>query len=568
MSTDFYLNGGRHLLLIVEDEAVNREILKETLREEYDILTAGDGETALKTIRENIRQLSLVLLDLGLPGIHGLEVLRILREDPELRRIPVIVLTMDREAEVESLRAGAADFLPKPYPDREVILARIGRTIEMTEDRELIEYTERDAVTGLLNREYFYRYAEQYDLHHPDREMDALQLDVRHFHMLNDRYGKAFGDEVLRRLGESLRTAMRQEGGIVCRRHADIFMAYCPHREDYQALLDRAEEAVSIRTGGRRIRLRMGVYANVDRQIDMERRFDRAKMAADKATGGYRSAYALFDQAMHEHEMLDEKLLDSFDAALREKQFRVWFQPKFDIRPDQPVLAGAEALVRWNHPELGPVPPSAFVPLFEENGLIFQLDEYVWREAAEEIRTWKEQIGFSVPVSVNVSRVDMFDTDLVGSLTKLTRENGLKPEEMHLEITESAYTGDSARIIQKVSELRSLGFRIEMDDFGAGYSSLNMVSRLPIDVLKMDMGFIRNAFAEGGDTRLIEIIIDIADFLHVPVIAEGVETKEQMTALRAMGCDLVQGYYFSRPLSPEDFRRLLAEKGGPAGVSD
>ena len=477
------------------------------------------------------------------------------------------MLTADQQAEVESLRAGAVDFLSKPYPDREVILARVRRTIEMTEDRELIEFTERDRLTGLLNREYFYRYAEQFDQNHEGQEMDAMMVDICHFRMINERYGKAFGDEVLCRLGESLRNAVRDGGGIVCRRVADTFLVYCPHREDYKSILDGAVKALPARNSGSAIRLRMGVYTRADRTIELERRFDRAKMALDTLIGNYRSSCALYDRALHENEIFEERLLESFDAAIREKQFLVYFQPKFDIRPEKPVLASAEALVRWVHPELGFIQPDKFIPLFEENGLIPRLDEYVWRETAAHIRDWKNRLGVSVPVSVNVSRVDMFDTDLAGTLTELLRENGLTPADLLLEITESAYTRDSSQIIERVNQLRGLGFHIEMDDFGTGYSSLSMISELPIDALKLDMIFIRTAFAGNRSTRLIEIIIDIADFLGVPVIAEGVETEEQMTALREMGCDLVQGYYFSRPVPGEAFEEFLpagrqtAEKG-------
>ncbi len=553
-------NDGNHLILIVEDEWVNREILSEILRSEYETLTAEDGESALKIIRENSARLSLILLDLLMPGIHGLEVLRILQEDPALRHIPVIVLTADHQAEVESLQAGAVDFLSKPYPQPEVILARVRRIIRMNEDREMIEFTERDRLTGLLNRDYFYRYAEQFDLHHPEQPMDAMLLDICRFRMVNERYGKAFGDEVLRTLAESLRTLVNSEGGIVCRRDADTFLVYCPHLQDYQHILDRVAGSLPLRSTGSRIHLRMGIYPESDRSIDLERRFDRAQMAADTLTGSYRSAFSLFDSAMHDREVLQERLLEDFDTAVSEKQFKVYFQPKFDIRPDRPVLSSAEALVRWVHPELGFISPGQFIPLFEENGLIRRLDEYVWRETAARIRDWKSRLNLSVPVSVNVSRVDMFDAELTDVMLRLVGSNGLTPEDLCLEITESAYTGDTDQIIEKVRQLRDQGFRIEMDDFGTGYSSLNMISDLPIDALKLDMAFIRKAFAGSRDTRLIELIIDIADYLSVPVIAEGVETEEQMKTLRDMGCDLVQGFYFSKPVPPEEFEAFLLEK--------
>ena len=551
----------RREVLIVDDELINRELLKLVLEDEYETLMAPDGDTAYEIIRQRRETLSLVLLDLLMPGMHGLDLIRHLKADADLRRIPIIVLTSDARAEVESLRLGAVDFITKPYPDSEVILARVRRTIELFEDREIIQYTERDSLTGLYNREYFYRYAHQYDQHHRGMDMDAVLVDVHHFRMINERYGKAYGDDLLRRVGERLLASVKASGGIVCRREADIFLIYCPHREDYADLLEAASVTLAGEGGpANPVRLRMGVYANVDKAIDVERRFDRAKMAADTVRNTYMSAVAIYDNALHEAELYADRLLNDFQEALDQHQFAVYFQPKFDIRPDVPVLCSAEALVRWVHPELGFISPGKFIPLFEENGLIQQLDMYVWRETAAHIRDWKARLGLAVPVSVNVSRIDMYDPNLIDTFQKLLEEFGLNADELLLEITESAYTQDSQQIISKVNHLRNLGFRIEMDDFGTGYSSLNMISTLPIDALKLDMAFIRNAFKPGGDTRLIEVIIDIADYLSVPVIAEGVETEAQLNALKVMGCDLVQGYYFSKPVPAGEYEAFLVEK--------
>ena len=551
----------KRLVLIVDDELINRELLKLNLEDEYETLTAPDGETALNLIRERAEDLSLVLLDLLMPGMHGLDVIREMKADEGLRHIPVIVLTADSKAEVESLKRGAVDFIAKPYPEREVILARVKRTIQLYENTETIQSTERDDLTGLYNREFFYRYCRQFDQLHRDMEMDAIVVDAHHFRMINERYGKAYGDDVLRRIGEKVREMVRDSGGIVCRREADTFLVYCPHRKDYQAILDNASIGLSgDNASANRVRLRMGVYANVDKSIELERRFDRAKMAADTARSTYMSSYALYDNELHENEMYAERLLEDFQDAIDKRQFKVYYQPKFDIRPDVPRLASAEALVRWMHPELGFINPGKFIPLFEENGLIQKLDLYVWRETAAQIKDWKRRLGFSVPVSVNVSRIDMYDPNLIATFKGLLDEYDLTSDELLLEITESAYTQDSAQIISKVNRLRDLGFHIEMDDFGTGYSSLNMISTLPIDALKLDMTFIRNAFKYGGDTRLIEVIIDIADYLAVPVIAEGVETEEQLNTLKAMGCDLVQGYYFSKPVPPEEYEPFLLER--------
>ena len=551
--------GGKRLILIVEDEYVNREILRMILEQDYETAIAENTLEAKAFIRENLETLSLILLDLNLPDGHGLDLLRELKEDETTSRLPVIVLTSDKEAEVESLNSGASDFISKPYPMQEIIQARIRRTIELSENRDLIRWTERDQLTGLYNREYFYRYADRYDVYHRDEPTDALNVDVSHFHMINERYGKASGDEVLRRIGRELRRLVSPSGGIVCRREADTFQVYCPHREDYADFA----ESVAAAAGGDgvgKIRIRIGVFPNVDKTMDMAQRFHYAKQAADQIRGSFTRTVAFYDDALHEKEVFAERLLDDFQAALDQKQFVVFFQPKYDIRPDTPVLCGAEALVRWKHPELGMVSPGVFIPLFESNGLIRELDNYVWRETAAQLSVWKRRFGSIVPVSVNVSRVDILDPEMTETVRKLIVDNGLEFPDMHLEITESAYTQDAAEILRTVNCLREMGFVMEMDDFGSGYSSLNMISTLPIDVLKLDMQFIRTAFSEKGNTRMLEIVCDISRLLNVPMIAEGVETKEQMLALKQMGCDIAQGYLFARPVPPDDFEQYLTRR--------
>ena len=546
-------------VLIVEDDFVNRELLNAYLQQEYEILCAETAEEALRIIHGNSETLSLVLLDLNLPGMKGLDLLREIKKDIDLSRIPVIVLTSDTESEVDSLNAGASDFIPKPYPRHEIILARVRRSIELSENKDLIRWTERDQLTGLYNREYFYRYAEIYDTFHQDEATDALVLDVSHFRMMNERFGRAYADEVLKRIGAELFRIVRSNGGIACRREADTFQVYCPHMTDYAPLSQQVTAAASGEDKVR-VHIRIGVYPQVDKTIDMELRFDHAKSAADSLRNSFSESVAMYDESLRAVEAFTERLLDDFRSALTQKQFAVYFQPKYGIRSPKPVLCGAEALVRWQHPELGMIPPGRFIPLFESNGLIRELDHYVWREAAAQIGDWRKRLGCSVPVSVNVSRIDMMDPDLADTFCRLVEENGLSFDDLHLEITESAYTEDSEEIIRVVSGLRARGFKIEMDDFGAGYSSLNMITKLPIDALKLDMMFIRTAFHETGNTGILKIMLDISRYLSVPMIVEGVETEEQMLTLQGLGCDIVQGYYFARPMPAKDFEAYLKSK--------
>lgn len=550
----------KKVILIIEDEPVNLGILVKVLQDEYELITARRGEDAISVIDAGSDRLSLVLLDLMLPDMQGMDILRSIQERELHFRLPVIVMTADREAEVESLELGASDFIPKPYPRPEVIRARVKRTIELSEDRIILGQTEHDSLTGLYNREFFYSYAEQLDARKKDTEMDAIAVNVNHFHLINERYGRLYADEVLKRIADNIRRVVPPGEGIACRRDADNYLIYCSHRTDYTDMLEAISEgAAGEENPGNVVRLRMGVYPCVDKSIDIERRFDRAKLASDTVRSTFTKAVAIYDSELHESAIFSEQLLVDFPRALNEGQFKVYYQPKYDIRGEEPVLNSAEALVRWEHPEFGLLRPPEFVDLFEKNGLIQQMDNYVWTQSARQMKDWRDRLGVVIPVSVNVSRVDMFDPELTGQISSLVEEFGLGSDSLMLEVTESAYTQDSEHIIRTAECLREMGFFIEMDDFGSGYSSLNMLSNMPIDALKLDMQFIRSAFKNGKNTRMLEIVIEIAVSLDVPVIAEGVETAEQLFALRAMGCDIAQGFYFSEAVPPEQFEQFILE---------
>ena len=217
----FHSANGKRLVLIAEDEEINREILGDILKEDYEIIFAKDGLEAHRLIRENRHTLSIILLDLIMPGMSGLELLQSIKEDVDLQLIPVIVLTADQDQEIKSLTLGAADFIPKPYPAPGVILARVRRTIELFEDRLTIQTTERDPLTNLYNREFFYHYAELFDQYHESMEMDAIIIDIYHFRVINERFGNSYGDEILRKIGLKVREMVADTGGIVCRREAD-----------------------------------------------------------------------------------------------------------------------------------------------------------------------------------------------------------------------------------------------------------------------------------------------------------------------------------------------------------
>ena len=263
----FASTDGKRQILVVDDEQINREILGFMLQDEYDVLYAADGEEALDMIRSHVHTLSLVLLDLMMPKLDGFHLMDILRSDDELKQIPYIVLTSEKSAEVNSLKNGASDFIAKPFDQPEVIQARIQRTIELAEDKDIIQSTERDPLTSLFNREFFYRYVEQYDLHHPDADMDALSLDINHFHMINELYGWDFGDEVLSNIGNKVRELMAERGGIAGRIDADMFLVYFPSGADYEKLQEELCKDLLAGKKSNKVKLRLGVYPNVDRTV-------------------------------------------------------------------------------------------------------------------------------------------------------------------------------------------------------------------------------------------------------------------------------------------------------------
>ena len=375
------------------------------------------------------------------------------------------------------------------------------------------------------------------------------------------------GDQVLRILGSEIHAVAEETGGIAGRFEADRFDLYCRHREDYQSVYDRLQDKLEEMAPSAGIRLRMGVMP-WQAGVEAVQMFDKARTACTMARESYNEHLIVFDTKMQEREAFEQRLLNDLQKALNGYQFEVHYQPQYDIQTDPPRLVSAEALVRWNHPELGLIPPNDFIPLLERNGKIGEVDRYVWSEAARQVARWRDVYGIIIPVSVNLSRVDVFDPALESVLEKLLTYNGLNQDNIKLEVTESAYTGNADQVIRVVESLRMKGYMVEMDDFGTGYSSLNMLSAMPVDVLKMDRAFIQRIGTNEKDDHMVEIILEIARSLKIPVVAEGVETEEQLQLLKKLGCQLVQGFYFHKALPAEEFEEKVIRKKLDTGKED
>lgn len=286
----------RKRILIADDVAMQREMLGDLLQDDYDIVFAPDGVKTLEALRSDTEEIDLVLLDLYMPNMNGREVLKEMQVDEELRSVPVIVLTVDQESELDCLKIGAMDFIPKPYPDIEIVKARINKCIELSEDRDLIRHTERDKLTGLLNKDYFFRYVDRLDHIYRDTSMDAVVCSVNELHSVSRQQGRLFGDSVLRSTGAGIRKLARKTGGIGCIHKGDTFLLYCPHQDDYGELLKEFTEDLS---AGKEIAdtvsLRFGIYTDAQMEPDIEERFVRAQTAADRIKDDTEKTFGFYE---------------------------------------------------------------------------------------------------------------------------------------------------------------------------------------------------------------------------------------------------------------------------------
>lgn len=544
-------------VLIVDDSQVNRSILKRILAGRYETLEAADGQAALDVVRERGESLSAILLDLIMPGMDGFSFLDSLREEQAQGRIPVIVMTGEdgEDTEVRALRCGATDFLNKPYRPQ-IILARLENIIQLRETAALVGRVERDRLTGLYNQEGFYEQLERRLLSDPERALVLVAMDIGNFKLVNDLYGEPAGDELLAALGRSIQNSFGETGALLARKTGDQFLFAFPEGAVDRLLLEREgrkwvrENALDLE-----LPLRFGAYQIQGLTEPVSVMCDNAKLAADSIRGRYDVHFAVYDSSMRSQLLSDQQLADSLEESLRDGRFEAWYQPKWDPRTGKVV--GAEALVRWNHPQRGPLSPDQFIPLFEKNRLITRLDRFMWERVCADLAAWQAAGRPAVPVSVNVSRVDVYDRRLPLRFQILTRKLGVDPALLPLEITESAYGDDPVQLADTVAELRRLGFPVEMDDFGSGYSSLNMLTELPLDGLKLDMKFMRNLGRDERGTKFLGHLMQMVMDLGLTITAEGVETAEQAAFLREMGCPRAQGLYYSGALPREEFEAFL-----------
>jgi diguanylate cyclase (GGDEF)-like protein len=546
----------RKKILIVEDNPLNRAMLSAIISTEYKVLEADNGQAALEVLKQYGEQISLILLDIIMPVMDGYTFLSVIKANSAYSSIPVIVTTQnDNESdEVEALAHGATDFVAKPYK-AQVILHRVASIINLRETAAMINLLQYDRLTGLYSKEFFYRRAKELLLRNPEQKYDIICSDIENFKLVNDVLGIPSGDRLLCSTAERYKE-FDLKNGISGRLNADQFICMKERQQNYtEEWFLQLEQQVKESSGINNIVIKWGIYPIEDRTLSVEQMCDRALLAVRSIKGKYGKYFAAYDEELRNKLLREQSITDSMESALAKGQFEIYLQPKYRMKDH--VLAGAEALVRWIHPEWGILLPGQFIPLFEKNGFITKLDEYVWERACELLWDWEQRGYGMIPLSVNVSRADFYNADLASILLDTVKNYNLSPSLLHLEITESAYTENPMQIIETVKQLRELGFIIEMDDFGSGYSSLNMLNQMPIDVLKLDMQFVQSETAKPIKQSILRFVMDIARSMELDTVAEGVETPEQLERLKEIGCNYAQGYYFSKPIPYRDFEALL-----------
>ena len=548
---------GKRTVLVVEDNDMNREILCAILEDDYEVLEAENGLVGLEQLDRHCGEIALVMLDVYMPECDGFEFLERKGADPRFDAVPVIMMTASNTAEdeIRCLELGASDFITKPY-NVEIMKNRMKSIIRLKESSSMLSRVEMDSLTGLYSKEFFYHNVEQTLLSDPAGRYDIVCSDIENFRAMNERYGQAWCDRFLR--STSWKIAEKLPDFIIGGRiGADVFAFLIRHqeRENWTDCL-KPEEPDGKQ---RRYVIKHGIYADVDRSIPASAMCDRATLAFGRIKRKYNTNIAWYDDELRKAQMREHQIVENMQSALDEHQFVVYYQPKHDLHTDR--TGGAEALVRWIHPEMGFISPGLFIPLFERNGFVTQLDFYIWEEVCKELQKCIREGLPAVPVSINASRMDFEVPDLAERIAELADRYGLDHSLLHVELTESMYTDDPDRIVRTLEALHANGFRIELDDFGSGYSSLTSLSTLTLDVMKIDMSLIRHA-TETNDYSILRFATLLADGMRLKTVVEGVETVEQVAALKVLGCDYIQGYYYSKPLPPEEFERYLAANAG------
>jgi len=555
--------------LLIEDNPGDARLLKELLAEEpaapFRLICVDRLQRGLELL--STEKIDVLLLDLSLPDSHGLETFA--KAYAHAPKVPIIVLTGndDHALALLAVKAGAQDFLFKGKLDRELLIRSMQYSIERKRYQEQLEHQANyDVLTGLPNRNLLQDRLKRAVFAQRDaRPIAVVFIDLDHFKFINDSLGHTQGDKLLAIIAERLASIVR-EGDTVARLGGDEFVLVLndQNKEDViframQRVLNKVSEPMTIDGQELYITCSAGVSLYPADAPDVETLLKNADVAMYRAKEHGRNNFQFYTPEMND--LANERLAleHSLRRALERNELLLHYQPKVNLETG--MIVGAEALLRWQHPEWGLIAPERFIPIAEETGLIVQIGAWVIRTACNQARLWQDAGLPPVIMSVNLSARQFRQESFVKEVTQILHETGLKPEQLEMELTESMLMHNANAAISILGGLKSLGVRLSLDDFGTGYSSLSYLSRLPIDTLKIDRSFVQHIGDqdECDNGILAQAIISLGHSLNLTVIAEGVETGEQLQFLKAHQCDEVQGFYFCKPTVAGEFAKMLAE---------
>ncbi|HZV55611.1 MAG TPA: EAL domain-containing protein [Rhodocyclaceae bacterium] len=562
-------------VMLVDDEPIMMDVVQAFLEDAgyTSFLTTDDPGRVLDMLLKE--RPDVLLLDLIMPGKSGFKLLTEIRDEPLLRYMPVIVLTAasDAETKLQALDLGATDFLAKPVDASELRL-RLRNTLAFKAYQDQLAYY--DALTGLPNRQLFLdrliwtlRLARRHD-----KQCALLQVGLDRFRQINDTLGHEVGDELLKAVSRRLSAALRETDTIgmiddredatsLSRLAGDEFtviISEISHPDDALVITRRLLETMQapLLLGGHELVVSLSVGIALFPQdgreaTDLMTNVGQA-MAHSKLTGGNTFSFCSPEANSRSYERL--MMETALRKAMERNDLELYYQPK--VEPATSRIVGAEALLRWTHADLGPVPPARFIPLAEESGLILELGEMVLRRACEDAVKWR-QAGFKLTVSVNVSSIQFRRGDMPSLIQSALQASGLPAHKLRIELTESLLMDNATESLAMLRAIKDLGVTLSIDDFGTGYSSLSYLKQFPLDELKIDRMFVRDLPGDKGNAAIVRAIIAMAHGLDLTVTAEGVETPAEMDFLKTHGCDQFQGFLFGRPIPKQEFSALLAQ---------
>ncbi len=564
-------------IMLVDDEPTTIDIIEMCLQDAgySNFVKTTDPTQVIALMRWE--QPDMLLLDLNMPEVGGFEILEQIRSDPELQYTPVVILTssVDAETKLKALELGATDFLGKPADPSELAL-RLRNTLAAKAYQDRLNYY--DALTGLPNRKLMMERLRRglKRANHDARDCAVLHIDLDRFKQINDTLGRQIGDDLLKTVADRLERNIRPtdaiggsqpqgNGGMLARVGSDEFVLFLPWADSVENASRAARRIIAsfekpIELAGHElfVTCSIGVALCPGDGDDIETLMRNADIAMSEAKQQGRNNYQFYSESMNVQSLERLGLETQLRGALARREITLHYQPKIDVRTGR--IMGSEALMRWRHPEMGPISPGRFIPVAEETGLIIPLGEWALATALRQTRAWHDSSHRPLRVSVNVASPQFRSGNLPDLVRNCLQRSFLDAKYLVLELTESMLMENPEQAVSVLQEVKSMGVKLSVDDFGTGYSSLSYLKRFPLDELKVDQSFVKGIPHDADDCAIVTATIAMAHGLGLTVVAEGVETVEQLAFLAGRGCDEYQGYLFSAPKAPRDWREIFEKE--------